>query len=214
MNNFSIVRFLKCVALAGAMLLPAVTWADDHFLDVVVAPVPTPAIVTHTGTLTQPLTLAAGFAGEPAALVFTAAVPLTLSSVMVKMCAPGTGGNLEWLDQGSTVVGVTGTLTAASPTANYALALSMGPATDTYSTSSGTCAVQGAKTYNYTSSAVITKTVIIGGAVSNVLTNTYNFWNVSNLVPEPGTLFLLLIGMLGLGWMSLKRKNQVQRATV
>ena len=32
MNNFTIVRLLKCAVLAGGLILPAVSRADDHLL--------------------------------------------------------------------------------------------------------------------------------------------------------------------------------------
>jgi len=226
MNNFTILRLLKCVMLVGALVLPAVSWADEHLLDVngATATASQAAVVTYTGThpsagtftatLRLPLILNP-FGAEPALTFGTVGSPLTVYTELVKMCAPGTGGALEWQDQGSNVAGVSGTLTASNATGTYTLVLTRTPLADTYSTSIGSCVgtTPGTTTYTYTSSAVITKTPAVG-APSTILSNTYNFWNIDNLVPEPGTLFLMLIGMLGLGWMSMKRKNQVQRATV
>lgn len=202
MNTVSIMHLLKRVVFAVVLVLPAVSWADDHLLDINGATVTQQAIVPHTGALSRTLILAAGFNGEAAPLEFGSGQSLTVHTIaLVKMCAPGTGGNLEWLDQGPTVVGVTGTLTSTTP-ATYTLTLGMGPVTDSYSTSNGTCSTAGAKTYTYTSSAVITQ------GITTPLTNTYNFWNVAGTVPIPGTIFLLLIGMLVLGWMSMKRQMQ------
>jgi len=186
---------------AVVLILPAVSWADDHLLDINGATVTQQAIVPHSGTLSRTLILAAGFNAEPAPLEFGAGQSLTVVTTPVKMCAPGTGGNLEWLDQGPTVVGVTGALTSTTP-ATYTLTLGMTGITDTYASPPALPCTLHAKTYNYTSSAVITK----GGPA--LLTNTYNFWNVAGTVPVPGTLFLLLIGMLALGWTSMKRRMQ------
>ncbi len=109
---------------------------------------------------------------------------------------------------GLTVVGVTGTLTSTTPT-TYTLTLGMTGITDTYASPPPDVCTAGAKTYNYTPTAAINK-----GAVIVLPTTPYNFWNaVANLVPEPGTIFLLLIGMMGLGWMSMKRKNRTQRVS-
>jgi len=210
MNNFTILRLLKCVMLVGALVLPAVSWADDHFLDIVVTTPTTvsqKAVVTQAGVVNQTLILSS-FNGEPGPVEFGLTQSLTPVNALVKMCAPGTNGQLEWLDQGITMVGVTGTLTNTIFTtpnipnnSNYTLTLSMTGISDTYA-SPGACTVQGAKTYTATQNAVI------DDGVTTILTTIYNFWNTTNLVPEPGTLLLMLIGMLGLGWMSMKRKNQ------
>ena len=213
MNNLTIVRLLKCVVLAGALTLSATSRADDHWLDIVVttpAAVSKQATVSDAGTFPNPLQLLtlSNFDNNATLEFGAGGQSLTVVKALVKMCAPGTGGNLEWLDQGNTAVGVTGTLSATSPTASYSLALGMTGITDVYGASNGTCAPKGAKTYSYTSTAVITKTTVPGGVVSNALTSTYNFWNVAGTVPVAGTLFLLLIGMLGLGWMTMKRRMQ------
>ncbi len=105
MNKFSIMRLLKHVMLVSALVLPAMSWADSHLLDIVVGAPPTvfqkaivPVLATPSA-LTQSLILA-GFNGEPANVEFGLGQSLTLVKALVKMCAPGTGGNLEWLDQG------------------------------------------------------------------------------------------------------------------
>jgi len=215
------MRLLKRVMLAVALILPAVSWADEHLLDVngATATASQTAVVTYTGAPPSPGTFTATlrrtlilnpFGAEPALTFGTVGSPLTVYTELVKMCAPGTGGALEWQDQGNNVVGVSGTLTASSATATYTLVLTRTPGTNTYATSNGSCVgtTPGTTTFPYTSSAVITKTVTAGGAVSNVLSNPYNFWNVAGTVPVPGTLFLLLIGMLALGWTSMKRRMQ------
>ncbi|WP_239255721.1 PEP-CTERM sorting domain-containing protein, partial [Candidatus Nitrotoga sp. M5] len=58
-----------------------------------------------------------------------------------------------------------------------------------------------------------------GGIGSSVILpvpgiTSYNFWNATNGIPEPGTMFLFLSGLLGLGWLSMTRKRQTQGASV
>lgn len=209
-EKFSMMRVVKSLVLVGALILPAVSWADDHLLDINGAAVFTIATMTHAGTLNPSLVLAAGFSGEGSNLTFTPVAPLSLVNIPVKICTLGTNGQLEWLDQGTAAVGVSGTLTATSPTASYSLVLS-GTPSSSYGASNGPCigTPQGTPSYTFVRNAVITKTVTAGGAVSNALTSTYNFWNVSGTVPVPGTIFLMLIGMAGLGWMSIKRRRQM-----
>lgn len=208
MNIFSTTRLLRWAVLAGALILPVASWADDHLLSINGTAVTTPAIVPHTGILSQPLTLTSFDGNTP--LVFGAGGQgLTVVTALVKMCKPGTRGQLEWLDQGNTVVGVTGRLTTATtfppPLNTYRLTLGMASISDTYASSNGSCTTAGAKTYTYTVSAVIDKQNVVK------LTSTYNFWNV-NSVPEPGTISLLLIGLLGLGWLSMNRIRQTRGA--
>ena len=226
MNNSTVMRLLKCIVLAGALILPAVSWADDHLLSIngMANGIPT-AVITDAGAVKTPLTLAAaGFPLENADLVFTSATPLTVKTALVQICAIGTGGLPEWLDQGNSVVSVKGTLTATGPTTGnlYTLTLDDSVFTDLYpSAVACTSGNQRATTYTYTPTTGIVNTtantVVLAAATAPAAppaSGTYNFWNTSATVPEPGTLFLLLIGMLGLGWMSMKRKNQVQRANV
>lgn len=140
-------------------------------------------------------------------LEFGSGQNLTVTKAFVKICALGTNGQPEWLDQGLSVVSVAGNLTSTTP-ATYTLKLGVvGTPANTYA-SPGACTLgnQRAKTYSYTSSAVITNSA----NATTPLTSTYNFWNVANLVPVPATIILLLTGLLGLGWMSAKRKRQMQ----
>ena len=112
MNTFSTTQVLKCAMLMGSLIIPAVSWADDHLLSVNGTAVTTPAIVPHTGTLSQPLTLTSFDGVTP--LTLGVSQSLTVVSAPVKMCKPGTKNQLEWLDQGNTVVGVTGVLTSGT----------------------------------------------------------------------------------------------------
>lgn len=217
MNKFSIAGIFKGVMMASvlALISPSTSWATDHLLSVNGATVTQPAIVTHAGTLTQPLVLS-NFDGNTT-LTLGQSQTLTVVSAPVKMCKPGTGNQLEWLDQGTTVVGVTGVLTSGTsstvPTDGYRLTLSMTGIIDTYGSSNGTCNTLGQKTYTYTAGAVIDKQIGDSGNFTNKLTSTYNFWNATNGVPEPGTVFLMLLGLLGLGWMSTKRMRAVRGAS-
>ncbi len=213
MNIFSTTQLLKSAMLMGFLIMPAISWADDHLLSINGATVTQPAIVTHAGTLTQPLILS-NFDGNPT-LTFGQSQTLTVVSASVKMCKPGTNKQLEWLDQGNTVVGVTGTLTNAIPipTNGYRLVLTMTGISNTYGSANGPCTVLGAKTYTYTANAAIDKRNGNSDNYTNKLTTTYNFWNATNSIPEPGTIFLLLIGLLGLGWMSMTRKHQMHGAS-
>lgn len=229
MNTFTTTQLLKCAILAGSLIMPAVSWADDHLLSVNGATVTQPAVVTHAGTLNLPLVLS-NFDGN-ATLTIGQSQTLTVVSAPVKMCKPGTKNQLEWLDQGNTVVGVTGVLTSGtSPSGqddDYRLTLTMTGISDTYGSANGACSVSGQKTYTYTAGALIEKQNCVrtqpgqgncnaqNGIISyvTILTTTYNFWNATNSIPEPGTIFLLLIGLLGLSWMNMTRKRQMHGAS-
>ena len=229
MNTFSTTQLLKCGMLMGSLIMSVVSWADDHLLSINGATVATPAIVTHAGTFTQPLILS-NFDGNPT-LTLGQSQTLTVVSTPVKMCKPGTNKQLEWLDQGNTVVGVTGILTSGTsstvPNNGYRLTLTMTGIGNTYGSANGSCTESGKKTYTYTAGALIEKQTCVRtrpgqggcnaqtGIISYVtkLTTTYNFWNATNSIPEPGTIFLFLIGLLGLGWMSMTRKHQMHGAS-
>ena len=231
MNTFSTTQLLKCAMLMGSLIMPAVSWADDHLLSINGATVTQSATVPHGGTLTQPLVLS-NFDGN-ATLTLGQLQSLTVVSTPVKMCKPGTKGNLEWLDQGNTVVGVTGVLTSGTsatvPVDGYRLTLTMTGISNTYGNVNGSCSVSGQKTYTYTKGAVIEKQTQTCVSSSNgnpiactnptalpssvvfvpKLTTTYNFWNATiGSAPEPGTMFLFLIGLLGLVWLNMTRKRQ------
>jgi hypothetical protein len=137
---------------------------------------------------------------------------VTVVSALVKMCKPGTKNQLEWLDQGNTVVGVTtGTTpltsgtTSTVPNNGYRLTLTMTGISNTYATSNGSCTVSGQKTFTYTAGAVLEQRQGNSANFTTKLTSTYNFWNVGNTVPEPGTVLLMLTGLLALAWISTKR---------
>ena len=211
--------------LVGGLLslaAPSMGWASDHLLSVNGATVSQNATLSQTGSVTTPLTLTVSV--DNVAATFGQNQALTMVSVPLKMCKEGTKdkitgiAQLEWLDQGTTVVGVTGTLTSGNNDTvladGYRLVLTMANIVDTY-TNPGPCTVSGAKTYSYTAGAEIDKQDGNSGNFTNKLSNTYNFWNVVLLdsngkpLPEPGTMALLLSGSLALVWLSRRRKTQV-----
>ena len=229
MNKVSIVGTFKGVVVASvlALISPNTSWADDHLLSVnsgggVTVSAQTPAVINHAGAVTTPLTFT--FTGAPPPPPTTDTVTLgtsqtvTVVSTPVKMCKPGTRINkgqnppvfqLEWLDQGNTVVGVTGTLTSGTtstvPNNGYRLTLTMTGISDTYASSNGSCTVSGQKTFTYTAGALLERQTGGSGMFTTKLNSTYNFWNATNTVPEPGTVLLMLMGLLVLGWTSMKR---------
>jgi hypothetical protein len=217
MNKFSMAGMCKGLMMASllALIAPNTSWADDHLLSVNGATVITPATITHAGAVTQPMILAS-FDGNPT-LALGQSQTLTVVSALVKLCKPGTRNELEWLDQGNTVVGVTGTLTSGTsstvPTDGYRLTLTMTGITDTYGSSSGPCTVSGQKTFAYTAGAVIAKQTGSSGNFTTVLSSTYNIWNPIGRVPEPGTALLMAMGLLVLGWMNMKRVRTVRGAS-
>lgn len=225
MNKFSIAGMLKGVVVASvlAFIAPNTSWADDHLLSVnssgtVTVSAQTPAVITDAGAVTTPLTFT--FTDPPpppntTTVTLGTSQTLTVVSTPVKMCKPGTRINkgqnppvfqLEWLDQGNTVVGVTGTLTSGTtstvPSPNgHRLTLTMTGISNTYATSNGSCTVSGEKTFTYTAGALLEQRTGSSANFTTKLNSTYNFWNATNTVPEPGTVLLMLMGMLVLGWM-------------
>lgn len=215
MNKFSIAGTFKAVMAASVLTLlaPGAAWATDHLLSVNGATVTQPAVVNHSGTVTTPLILS-NFDGNATLTLGGGSQTLTVVSAPVKMCKPGTNNQLEWLDQGNTVVGVTGTLTSGTsstvPQNGYRLTLTMTNINDSYSNSNGLCQTSGQKTYTYTAGALIEQRAGNSNNFNTELNSTYNFWNATNGVPEPGTVALMLMGLLGMGWMNVKRMRTVR----
>ncbi|WP_239253421.1 hypothetical protein, partial [Candidatus Nitrotoga sp. M5] len=169
MNTFSTTHLLKCAMLMGALVIPAASWAADHLLSVNGATVIQPAIVPHSGVLTQPMILS-DFDNNPT-LALGESESLRVVNTPVKICARGTNNKLEWLDQGDSVVGATGVLTGTSASDRYQLTLTMDGISDTYASSNGSCTVSGAKTFAYIAGAAMVKESIGGGAVINSQTD-------------------------------------------
>lgn len=215
MKKFSIAGMFKSLMAASVLagVAPSAAWATDHLLSVNGATVTQPAVVNHSGTVTTPLILS-NFGTPPATVTLGQSQSLTVVSAPVKMCKPGTNNQLEWLDQGNTVVGVTGTLTSGTsstvPQNGYRLTLTMTNINDSYSSSNGLCQTSGQKTYTYTAGALIEQRAGNSNIFNTELNSTYNFWNATNGVPEPGTVALMLLGLLGMGWMSMKRMRAVR----
>src|SRR6266542_688180 len=165
MNQFSIARMLKGLAAANLLALAAANaaWADDHLFSINSATVITPGIVTHAGAVTQALTI--NFSDPPppgntTTVTLGTSQTLTVVSALVKMCKPGTNNQLEWLDQGNTVVGVNGTLTSGTtstvPNNGYRLTLTF-TFNSTYASSNGPCTVSGQQSYTSTKVALLEK---------------------------------------------------------
>jgi hypothetical protein len=233
MNKSRVNWILKgAAASALALGLSAQVRADDRLLSVNGVTLIQPARLTSGGVIpnTNPLIIT-GFDVVTAprqARFGLGQGSLTMIRAKVKMCKPGTGGRLEWLDQGLTVVAVTGTLTSASipasppnpaiPTGTYRLVFTNTDVVDTYAASTGPCALVPGKekytiTYTSTRGAALEKKTTVGGVVTwnniNPATTTYNLWNVTNGVPEPATLLLILSGLLGYGWMTRRRARSI-----
>ncbi len=210
MNKLTKVLLGKVLASASflALMVPGMANAADHVLTVVGQTVTQNAVIGHTGTVNTPLVVRLNTnANQTVDVTLGQSQSLTTRVIGVKMCAKGTGGNLEWLDQGQTVIGVTGFLTSGNsstvPNNGYKLTLGISVTSDTYGASTGSCSPQGAKSYVATTSAKLEKDQ--GSNMNTVFDSTYGFWNAANTVPEPGTLALMLMGLLGLGWLSRKR---------
>jgi hypothetical protein len=218
MNKFSTAGMLKALAMAGllALVTPSTSSADDHMLSVnssgtVTVSAQTPAVITDAGAVTTPLTFT--FTDPPppgntTTVTLGTSQTVTVVRTPVKLCKPGTHNQLEWLDQGNTVIGVNGTLTSGTtstvPNNGYRLTLTF-TFNSTYASSNGPCTVSGQQSYTSTKVALLEQQTGGSGNYTTKLNSTYNFWNATNSAPEPGTVLLMLTGLLVLGWMSRKR---------
>ena len=226
MNKFSTAGMLKALAMAGllALLVPSTSWADDHMLSVnsgggVTVSAQTPAVITDAGAVTTPLTFT--FTDPPPAnntttVTLGTSQTVTMVRTPVKLCKPGTKNQLEWLDQGNTVIGVNGTLTSgttsAVPNNGYRLTLTF-TFTSTYGSSNGPCTVSGQQSYTSTKVALLEKRQGNSANFDTKLNSTYNFGSATNSAPEPGSMLLMLTGLLVLGWMSMKRMRAARRVS-
>jgi hypothetical protein len=205
--------------IAGAILLalaaPGAAWADDHLLGINGANVGQQAVVSDGGAVTRTLILT-NFDTPPGTVTFGQSQTLTVVRANVKMCKPGTRGQLEWLNEGNAVVGVTGVLTSGNSStvpspSGYRLTLGMTNIVDTFGSSNGSCSNSGQKTYTYTGTAVIDRRNGSSNTFTNKLTSTYNFGSVINRAPEPETLVLVVTALLGLAWVNRQRALRVRR---
>lgn len=219
MNRYSFGFAGKAAVAASvlALLLPGVAHATDHMLSLVAGTsgnfswsTTTPVTMTHAGGVSSPLVISItesqGNNTTTTQVTLGSGQTLSTTTINVKMCAIGTGGQLEWLDQGPTVVGVTGALTSAD--GNYHLTLTMDPNPPSPTAVSGSCSPQGAKNYTYTSGGTAALRRGNSNNFDSLFTSIYKFWNATNAVPEPGTIALMLSALFGLGWISRRRARR------
>lgn len=137
--------------------------------------------------------------------------PVTATNV--KLCTQR-GSVYEWTDAGSSFVGVSGNLFANlngnNNTEAYKLELTMSASVDS---SACTASNVGKSNITTTAKATLSKCTNTNAnkcSASSSFNNSINatevnFWDVINAAPEPGTLALMLMALLGLAWFSRKR---------
>ena len=225
---------LACRGLAAALALtaPGLGWAADHILSLTgistsVCPSPgvtqiQAAVVNGTSgqVSTTPLILS-GLQGSSDNcdsdninnnVSFTGT--LTLEKATVKLCKPGTKGNLEWLDQGQTTVGVNGTLNASVGTGSSGVTYQVVIPAGTISVQnvSGPCSQLGQSNFTVTRAATtISKNNTTTLATASIVTGSAGGIPT---IPEPGTLSLIGLGLAGLGWMGSRRSRKARAGAV
>ena len=189
---------LKAVS-AFALLMAATNPAQAAYKFLVKGPVctgPNYCFKEFTGTGTVPISIDLPAYTNSSGVTMPALTfsgNLRVQQVASKLCKPGTGGKLEWLDQGTNVQGLVGDLTSG----NYTMTLGF----VTNATASA-CTQYGLESLSYSR----TYTINQGGRTIVVIANgTYHVYNTAT-IPEPETLLLLVAGLGAMG-LALRRKR-------
>lgn len=135
------------------------------------------------------------------ALTFTGNISLQLATS--ELCKPGTNGQPEWLQAGSNVKGVTGTLSATDVSNNvYTLALTYNEEVNPNSVCNSSILGQENKLYTRG------YTIIKGGRTTTTIVDNgaYYIYNVA-AIPEPETLLLLIAGLGAMAFV-VRRKRR------
>lgn len=216
----------KGLAAALALTAPGLGWAADHILGltgIATTVCPSPgvtqiqaAVINGSGTVTTALILSGlqgsgnGCGGGNLNNNVNFTGTLTLERADVKLCKPGTKGALEWLDQGSAIVGANGTLNATVGNVTYQVVVPAG--TVTTASVSGPCTTLGDDNFTVTRAATtISKNNTTPLATASVVTGPAGGIPT---IPEPGTLSLIGLGLAGLGWMASKRARKARVSAV
>lgn len=198
MNKLTKILMGKALAAASILMLamPGLSFATTHLISIN----PTGSIsLGAPGSIIVPLGGAGGTYALTSPLVINGlennkstsfSGSLTTIKAHVYICS-GT----EWIDQGDVTIGVYGTLSDGPATLTIPQSSFSAPSQSGSCTSKGVTNVSGL-TYNASVKQNNGQTPI---------NTTYNYWNDPSVVPEPGTLALMLTALLGLVWFSRKR---------
>lgn len=116
--------------------------------------------------------------------------------VPVSFMKPGTQGVNECLNQGSNLSGVTGGASVGTGSGRRTLAFSF---TGTTGCLPGSYQAPFARTVSIATGA--------GPAITTVYRGNYHIFNEANPIPEPGSILLILVGALGLGFLAKRYRR-------